>query len=102
MEANDRLVAAKKREIVLAGGIVRPVAENLHDNIGGLENLGARGGEFGALLHVVGVGIAGAHSRAGFHQDLETGLRQIGYNHRNQRDTPLAGKALFGNTDDHS
>ena len=41
VEANDGLVAAKKREIVFAGGIVRPVAENLHDDVGGLENLGA-------------------------------------------------------------
>ena len=96
MEANDRLIAAKQREIVLARDIVRPVAENLHDDIGGLENLGARGGELGALLHVVGVGIAGTHSRAGFHQDLETGLDQIGHNHRNQRHAPLAGKASLG------
>jgi len=101
MEAYGRLIGAKKREVVLARGIIRPVAENLHDDIGGLENLGARGRELGALLHVVGVRIAGTYSRADFHMDMETGLHQIGYNHRNQRDATLAWKCFLGNTDNH-
>src|ERR1019366_10291814 len=102
MKANDRLMAAIEGKIVLTGDIVGSVTENLHNDISGLENLRARGGELGAFLHIVGVAITGTCPRPRFHHHLESCLDQTGHNHRNQRHAALTGKTFFGNTDDHS
>ena len=46
MEANNCLTAPKQGEVILAHDVVRAVAENLCDDVGGLENFSARGREF--------------------------------------------------------
>ena len=78
------------------------MAEHLHNHVGRPEDLGAPGSQLRALGGVIAIQVTGGQSRAGFHHDLEAGLRQARNDGGHQRDAPLAGKALPGNTDDHT
>src|SRR5262249_36853367 len=53
------------------------------------------------LLREARIQIAGFDSRSGFDQNFETSLGQVGDDHGHQRDAPLTGIALFGNSDNH-
>ena len=47
-EADQHLAAAQQRQVVLAGPVVRAVAEDLDDDVGGPEHLGPRRARPGA------------------------------------------------------
>ena len=91
----------KQGKVVLAGPVVRAVAQHLDDDVGRAEDLGAVGQDLGALGGVFGVGIAGLGAGPRFHDDLEAGLHQVRNHRGDQRHAALAGKALSRDSDDH-
>ena len=93
---------AKQWKVCLAGDIVRPVAENLHDDVGCAENIGPTRKNLGALLLVVGIGIPGADPGPRFHHNFKTRFRQGRNDNRNQGNSPLPGIALLGDANDQA
>src|SRR5712692_5290939 len=88
-------------KIRFAGAIVRAVAQNLREDVGGAKNFGAVGENLRALGGIVGIGITGFDARARFERDLESGFRQRGQHRGYQRNAPLPRKRFAGHTNNH-
>jgi hypothetical protein len=62
----ERLIFVEEREVGVAGFVVRAVAEDLGDDVGGAKHFGAIGDDLRAFGDVGSVGIAGFHSSVSF------------------------------------
>ncbi len=101
-KSDERLAAAHQRKIGFAGDVIRSVAQHLHHNVGGAEHGGAIGHNLRALFDVHRVGIAGLLASAGFDDDFESRLDEVGNGYGNERDPALSGIAFFRNSNDHA
>jgi hypothetical protein len=68
----------KKRNIGGASYVVRPVTKHLENYVGRPENFSSIVCDFRALGGVIGVGVTGSISSAGFNDYLESRLGEIG------------------------
>ena len=100
-EADDDLIGAELREIFGAGFVVRAGTEDLDDDVGGAENFGAVGNYFCAFGGVVGVGISGFDSGAGFDDDFEANFGEVREGGWDKCDATFPGERFSGYTNDH-
>ncbi len=77
-KSDEDLIFVEQREVGVAGFVVRAVAEDLRDDVGGAKNFGAIGDDFCAFGGVGGVGVAGFDSGVGFDDDFEAAFCQGG------------------------
>ena len=87
--------------IGLSGAVVRTVAENLHDNIGGLEHGSPVRENLRALGRVVRIGKAAGDARPALQHNFQSGLRQCRKHIRHQRHPALTRKSFLGDPNDH-
>src|SRR6202008_4236787 len=90
-----------ERNVGLAGLIVRAIAKNLRDDVGGLKNFGAIPQDFRAFGGVIGVWITGLGTRARFNDYFESGFGQSGNHGGRQRKAPLCRETFAGYSDNH-
>jgi hypothetical protein len=95
------LTLAQQWQVRLARFVVRPVAQHLHHDVCGPENLLAAGHHFGAFFGVLVVGMSGRFTRARFHHHLHARFAQVGQHRRHQGHPSFAWIALFGHSHNH-
>ena len=98
--ADHHLAAAIKVEVGAAGLGIGPGGSDLEHDVGG-EGFRPRGDDFGPLVDVLLIGMAGRLARPGLDDHLHPCLDQWGDGGRDQRHAPLAGVGLTWNCDNH-
>ena len=101
-KSDNHLSSAHQGKVGLAGSIIRSVAEDLCDDVGGAKDRSTIGDDLCSLVNISRVRIASLLACSALDDDFESGLRQIGNDDGNERDPPLSGIALFGNSNDHA
>ena len=89
------------REIGGAGFVVRARAEDLDDDVGGAEDFGAIGNYFCAFGGIVGVGISGFDTGAGFDDDFETDFGEVREGGWDKCDATFPRETFSGYTNNH-
>jgi hypothetical protein len=95
------LIFVEQREVGVAGLVVRAIAENLRDYIGGAKNFGAIGDDSCAFRGVRGVGVACFHSSAGFEDYVQAAFRESGDHRGHQGYAPFTGITFSRDAHDH-
>jgi hypothetical protein len=100
-KTDDDLIAAELREVGVAGFVVGAGTQNLDDDVGRAKNFGAIGDYFCAFGCVVGVGIPGFGSGAGFDDDFKTDFGEVREGGWNKGDSTFPRETFSGYTNDH-
>jgi hypothetical protein len=100
-KTDENLIAAIKRDFLLASDVIGAIAKNLRDDIGGGEHGGAVGNDFRSLIRIKGIDIASLDAGTGLYLDFETRFGENRQNGRHERDPTIARITFFRNTDDH-
>jgi hypothetical protein len=98
-ESDQYLIAVKEWDILFTGDIVRPVAEDLHDNVGSRKYGPAFSNDFCALVGILGVGIPGFDTCPGLHVNFEASFGECRENRWHQRNPSFSGVNFFRHTD---
>src|SRR5581483_10041066 len=100
-ETHEHLATPHLFQVVTAIYVVRPVTEDLHDDVSLAEHLGSGSNNLCPLLGELCIRITGFHACAGFDDDVETCLRQARNYHGDQRYATLARIGFSWHTNDH-
>ena len=92
---------AQERNVFMARPIVRAVAEDLDDDVRGLEYVTSSGHDLGPPSGIVGVRIAGLRAGPRLHDDLEARFQKARDDRGHQGHTPFTRVALARDADDH-
>ena len=98
--ADHHLAAAVVLEVGSAGLGIGPGGSDLEHNVGG-KGVGPRGDDFGPLVDILLIGMAGRLAGAGLDDHIHPCLDQWGDGGRNQCHASFAGVSLTWNCDNH-
>ena len=91
----------EQRQVGVAGFVVRAVAEDLGDDVGGAKHFGAIGDDFRTFGDVGGVGIAGFHASVGLDDYFQAAFCEGGDYRWNESYAAFTWIAFSRDADDH-